>query len=79
MVISNITGKCASNQSYIVSGLMPFMWYGFRVRAFQSKEWNSVYTGTATDEILVITHEDGKMNEKCSNITHIYVYRTWCS
>ena len=54
----------ASNQAIIVSGLAPFTYYGFRVRAFSFGDQNErpdfVHVGIATDEMIVRTNEDGK-------------------
>ena len=63
LVVSNISRNHAGDQSYIVAGLRPFMWYSFRVRAFQFNGSRHVYFGKTTNEIQVRTHEDGKMNE----------------
>ena len=67
MMILNITLDTiddTSNQTTIVSGLTPFTYYGFRIRAFsfgdQNEQPNVVHNGVLTDETLVRTHEDGK-------------------
>ena len=59
MVVSNIPGNLAGNQTYTVDGLVPFMWYGFRVRMFQLRH---VYSGMTTDEIIMQTLEDSKIS-----------------
>ena len=68
MMILNITLNTTddtSNQTTIVSGLTPFTYYGFRVRAFSFGDQNErprfVHIGISTDEIRVRTDEDGKM------------------
>ena len=68
MVILNITLDSVndnSNQTAVIAGLIPFTYYGFRVRAFsfgdQNERPNFVHIGIATDEIRVRTNEDGKM------------------
>ena len=57
MVVSNISRHLAGNQTYTVDGLMPFMWYGFRVRMLLLRH---VYSEMTTDEIIVQTHEYSK-------------------
>ena len=68
MMILNITLNATddtSNQTTIVSGLTPFTYYGFRVRAFsygdQNERPNFVHVGILSDEIRVRTDEDGKI------------------
>ena len=55
----------ASDQTAVVAGLMPFTQYSFRVRAFsfgdQNERPNFIHIGIATNEIVVITNEDGKI------------------
>ena len=55
----------ASAQTAVVTGLVPFTQYGFRVRAFsfgdQNELPNFTHIGIATDEINVRTDEDGKV------------------
>ena len=54
-----------SNQTEVVDGLVPFTQYSFRVRAFsfgdQNERPNFTHIGISTDEIIVRTHEDGKV------------------
>jgi len=53
-----------SNQSTMVSGLTPFTYYGFRVRAFSFGSQNgqdNLNVGIATDEIRVQTDEFGEI------------------
>ena len=68
MMILNITLNTTddtSNQTTIVSGLTPFTYYGFRVRAFsfgdQNEQSDFVIIGRLTDEIHMRTDEDGKL------------------
>jgi len=67
MVILNITLDVVndiSNQTAVISGLTPFTYYGFRVRAFSFGDQNErpdfVHIGIATDEMRVRTDEDSK-------------------
>jgi len=69
IVILNITLDIiddTSNQTIVVSGLTPFTFYGYRVRAFSFGDQNErpdfVHTGIATNEIIVRTDEDGKIH-----------------
>ena len=66
MMILNITLDTiddTSNQTTIVSGLTPFTYYGFRVRAFSfGDQTNLVHIGISTDERRARTDEDGKMH-----------------
>ena len=68
MMMLNITLNTTddtSNQTTIVSGLTPFTYYGFRVRAFsfgdQNERPNFVHVGISSVEIRVRTDEDGKI------------------
>ena len=52
----------SSDQSFVVTELLPFTWYSFRVRAFSfDDEANFTHIGIASDEIIVRTDEDGKI------------------
>ena len=55
----------ASDQTVVVTGLVPFTEYSFRVRAFsysaQNKQPSIAYIGVVTNEIIVRTAEDGKI------------------
>ena len=59
--VINITVNTTSNQTVIVSGLMPFTLYGYRVRTFWLNDARIVHLGIATNEVLVRTKEDGKV------------------
>ena len=67
MMILNITLDTVddtSNQTTIVSGLTPFTYYGFRVRAFSFGSQNGqdvLNIGIATNEIRVQTDEFGEI------------------
>ena len=54
-----------SNQTAVVTGLIPFTHYSFRVRAYsfgdQNERPNFTHIGVATEEIIVRTYEDGKV------------------
>ena len=54
-----------SDQTAVVSGLVPFTQYSFRVRAFsygdQNEQPNFVHIGIASNEIIIRTAEDGKV------------------
>ena len=57
----------AGDQTVVVTGLMPFTDYGFRVRAFsfgnQNEQPNFTLIGITTDEMTVRTDEDGKIEQ----------------
>ena len=81
MMILNITLDTiddTSNQTTIVSGLTPFTYYGFRVRAFSFGDQNErpsfVHIGIATNEINVATDEDGKIiNNIVNNCNLLFI------
>ena len=51
-----------SNQTTLVTNLLPFTEYSFRVRAFSFGYQNeTVHIGIATAEIVIRTDEDGKV------------------
>ena len=56
----------SSDQSYVIFDLLPFTQYSFRVRAFsfddENETLNFTHIGTASDEMIVRTDEDGKMH-----------------
>ena len=67
-VIMNITLAVIndnSEQTVVVTDLTPFTRYSFRVRAFSfgdpMERPNFMHIGIGSDEIIVRTHEDGKM------------------
>ena len=67
-VIMNITLTVVndnSDQTVVITELIPFTQYSFRVRAFSfgdpMERPNFIHIGIASDEIIVRTHENGKM------------------
>ena len=64
IVVINITLDTIddiSNQTTIVSGLIPFTLYSFRVRAFSFGDQNVLHLGISTGEVRVHTDEHGKI------------------
>ena len=52
----------SSDQSFVITELLPFTQYSFRVRAFSfDDQANFTHIGIASDEIIVIIDEDGKI------------------
>ena len=68
VIIINITLDTindASDQTAVVTGLLPFTKYSFHVRAFsfgdRNKQPNFILIGNPTDEVIVRSAEDGKI------------------